>query len=90
MDGNSPPQQTSYLLAHCEEAKLRAKNMAEMFNYKINYFRNAAGRSFKFEIKHVRKLLLLVFLPFSFSLALVQKTNKTTTTNPQSYVIKQY
>jgi hemoglobin len=26
----------------CEEAKLRAKNMAEMFNYKINYFRNAA------------------------------------------------
>jgi hemoglobin len=23
------------------EAKLRAKNMAEMFNYKINYFRNA-------------------------------------------------
>jgi hemoglobin len=22
------------------EAKLRAKNMAEMFNYKINYFRN--------------------------------------------------
>ncbi|MFE3868877.1 group III truncated hemoglobin [Flavobacterium sp. LS2P90] len=26
-----------------EEAKLRAKNMAEMFNYKIEYFRNAAG-----------------------------------------------
>jgi hemoglobin len=25
-----------------EEAKLRAKNMAEMFNYKIDYFRNAA------------------------------------------------
>jgi hemoglobin len=25
-----------------EEAKLRAKNMAEMFNYKINYFRNEA------------------------------------------------
>jgi hemoglobin len=25
-----------------EEAKLRAKNMAEMFNYKIEYFRNAA------------------------------------------------
>lgn len=24
-----------------EEAKLRAKNMAEMFNYKIDYFRNA-------------------------------------------------
>jgi hemoglobin len=24
-----------------EEAKLRAKNMAEMFNYKIEYFRNA-------------------------------------------------
>jgi hemoglobin len=24
-----------------EEAKLRAKNMAEMFNYKIQYFRNA-------------------------------------------------
>ena len=24
-----------------EEAKLRAKNMAEMFNYKINYFRDA-------------------------------------------------
>jgi hemoglobin len=24
-----------------KEAKLRAKNMAEMFNYKINYFRNA-------------------------------------------------
>jgi hemoglobin len=23
-----------------EEAKLRARNMAEMFNYKINYFRN--------------------------------------------------
>ena len=23
-----------------EEAKLRAKNMAEMFNYKIDYFRN--------------------------------------------------
>jgi hemoglobin len=27
--------------ATAEEAKLRAKNMAEMFNYKINYFRNA-------------------------------------------------
>jgi hemoglobin len=25
-----------------DEAKLRAKNMAEMFNYKIDYFRNAA------------------------------------------------
>jgi hemoglobin len=25
-----------------EEAKLRAKNMAEMFNYKIDYFRNTA------------------------------------------------
>lgn len=25
-----------------EEAKLRATNMAEMFNYKIEYFRNAA------------------------------------------------
>ncbi|MBE0391491.1 group III truncated hemoglobin [Flavobacterium sp. PL002] len=25
-----------------DEAKLRAKNMAEMFNYKINYFRDAA------------------------------------------------
>lgn len=25
-----------------EEAKLRAKKMAEMFNYKIDYFRNAA------------------------------------------------
>ena len=25
-----------------EEAKLRAKNMAELFNYKINYFRDAA------------------------------------------------
>jgi hemoglobin len=25
-----------------EEAKLRAKNMAEMFNYKIDYFRNEA------------------------------------------------
>lgn len=25
-----------------EEAKIRAKNMAEMFNYKIDYFRNAA------------------------------------------------
>lgn len=24
-----------------DEAKLRAKNMAEMFNYKINYFRDA-------------------------------------------------
>jgi len=24
-----------------DEAKLRAKNMAEMFNYKIDYFRNA-------------------------------------------------
>ncbi|MFV5686595.1 group III truncated hemoglobin [Flavobacterium sp. GB2R13] len=24
-----------------EEAKIRAKNMAEMFNYKIEYFRNA-------------------------------------------------
>lgn len=23
-----------------DEAKLRAKNMAEMFNYKINYFRD--------------------------------------------------
>ena len=28
--------------AIAEEAKLRAKNMAEMFNYKIDYFRNAA------------------------------------------------
>ena len=27
--------------AIAEEAKLRAKNMAEMFNYKINYFRDA-------------------------------------------------
>jgi hemoglobin len=26
--------------AIAEEAKLRAKNMAEMFNYKINYFRD--------------------------------------------------
>ncbi|NRS90076.1 hemoglobin [Flavobacterium sp. 7E] len=25
-----------------DEAKLRSKNMAEMFNYKINYFRDAA------------------------------------------------
>lgn len=27
--------------AIAEEAKMRAKNMAEMFNYKINYFRDA-------------------------------------------------
>lgn len=27
-----------------EEAKLRAKNMAEMFNYKIEYFRNAGQK----------------------------------------------
>lgn len=27
--------------AIADEAKLRAKNMAEMFNYKINYFRDA-------------------------------------------------
>jgi hemoglobin len=27
--------------ARAEEAKLRAKNMAEMFNYKINHFRDA-------------------------------------------------
>jgi hypothetical protein len=37
--------------ATAEEAKLRAKNMAEMFNYKINYFRNAGKwRSSEFEI----------------------------------------
>ena len=28
--------------AIADEAKFRAKNMAEMFNYKIDYFRNAA------------------------------------------------
>jgi hemoglobin len=28
-----------------DEAKLRAKNMAEMFNYKINYFREADQKS---------------------------------------------
>jgi hemoglobin len=31
-----------FIGAIAEEAKLRAKNMAEMFNYKIDYFRNAA------------------------------------------------
>lgn len=30
--------------AIADEAKLRAKNMAEMFNYKINYFRDAAQK----------------------------------------------
>ena len=28
-----------------DEAKFRAKNMAEMFNYKIEYFRNAAKQN---------------------------------------------
>jgi hypothetical protein len=41
-------------------------NMAEM-NYKIDYFKCCSKRrSFKFEIKSMRKLLLLAFLPFSF------------------------
>jgi hemoglobin len=36
--------------ARAEEAKLRAKNMAEMFNYKINYFRDADQKEiFKFK-----------------------------------------
>jgi hemoglobin len=30
-----------YTGATADEAKLRAKNMADMFNYKINYFRDA-------------------------------------------------
>jgi hemoglobin len=29
--------------AIADEAKMRAKNMAEMFNYKINYFETAKG-----------------------------------------------
>lgn len=33
-----------YTGAIADEAKLRAKNMAEMFNYKINYFRDAAQK----------------------------------------------
>jgi hemoglobin len=32
---------TLFTGAIADEAKLRAKNMAEMFNYKINYFRDA-------------------------------------------------
>jgi hypothetical protein len=53
-----------------EEAKLRA-NMAEMFNYKINYFRNATKwRSSEFEITLMRNSLLL-FFPLLSSLALV-------------------
>jgi hemoglobin len=34
-------QQTSYLLEPLRKKLNYAKNMAEMFNYKINYFRNA-------------------------------------------------
>lgn len=34
-----------------EEAKLRAKNMAEMFNYKINYFRDAGQKGDLFNSK---------------------------------------
>ena len=30
-----------FIGAIADEAKMRAKNMAEMFNYKINYFRDA-------------------------------------------------
>ena len=30
-----------FIGATADEAKMRAKNMAEMFNYKINYFRDA-------------------------------------------------
>jgi hemoglobin len=41
-----------YLRSIADEAKMRAKNMAEMFNYKINYFRDAAKwQTFKFKIK---------------------------------------
>lgn len=45
------------------EAKLRAKNMSEMFNYKINYFRDTDLKTDLLNIKkHPMRLLLLAFL----------------------------
>jgi hypothetical protein len=58
--------------ATAEEAKLRAKNMAEMFNYKINYFRNAGKwRSSEFEITPCAIHYYWFFFPLLSSLALV-------------------
>ena len=37
-----------FLGSIADEAKLRAKNMAEMFNYKIDYFRNATKNNTHF------------------------------------------
>jgi hemoglobin len=54
--------------ARAEEAKLRAKNMAEMFNYKINYFRDADQKEiFKFKIKFHAQIISCL-LPLAYIL----------------------